>query len=139
MITANEVERYIAPDTQERCLARVPKKPTIDRAAFYGLAGKIADTIDPHSESDPVATLINVLVAFGNVVGAGPHFLVDKTRHHMNLFVVQVGKSSKARKGLAWSTPRYLFQEVDTGWGKTRIQGGLSSGEGLIYAVRDRL
>jgi len=56
----------------------------------------------------------------------------------MNLFVAEVGKSSKSRKGLAWSTPRYLFKDIDPDWGQKRIQGGLSSGEGLVYAVRDR-
>jgi len=113
------------------------EKPKIDNVAFYGLAGEIAQTIEPYSESDPSASLVNTLVAFGNVIGSGPYFLVDKTQHHMNLFVVEVGKSSKARKGLAWSTPRYLFKEIDREWGEKRIQGGLSSGEGLVYAVRD--
>jgi len=114
------------------------EKPKIDDAAFYGLAGEVARTIEPYSESDPVASLVNTLAAFGNVIGSGPYFLVDKTQHHMNLFVVEVGKSSKARKGLAWSTPRYLFKESDREWGDKRIQGGLSSGEGLVYAVRDQ-
>lgn len=115
----------------------ITNKPVIDAAAFYGLAGDIARTIEPYSESDPSASLVNTLAAFGNVIGSGPYFLVDKTQHHMNLFVVEVGKSSKARKGLAWSTPRYLFKEIDREWGEKRIQGGLSSGEGLVYAVRD--
>jgi len=40
-------------------------------------------------------------------------------------------------KGTGWSTPRHLFKEVDPEWGSKRIKGGLSSGEGLIYEVRD--
>ena len=112
-------------------------KPAIDDTAFYGLAGEIARTIAPFSEADPVAILGNILVGFGNVVGPSPHFLVDKTKHHMNCFIVQVGKTAKGRKGLAWSTPRYMLSQVDPDWGKDRIQGGLSSGEGFIYAVRD--
>ena len=115
-----------------------PTKPKIDPAAFYGLAGAITKVIEPYNESDPVATLVNILVAFGNVVGSSPHFLVDKTQHHMNLFVVEVGKSSKARKGLAWSTPKSLFKAVDPDWTNTRVLGGFSSGEGLVSTVRDR-
>jgi hypothetical protein len=133
MVTAAQVyKRLSSPE------ATTPAKPRIDDAAFYGLAGNITRAIEPYSESDPVATLANILVAFGNVVGASPYFLVDKTEHHMNLFFVQVGKSSKARKGLAWSTPRSLYTQVDPDWAKARIQGGLSSGEGLVSAVRDR-
>jgi hypothetical protein len=54
------------------------------------------------------------------------------------LFVVQVGKSAKGRKGTAWSTPKFMFNAVDPDWAERRIKGGLSSGEGLVYAVRDR-
>ncbi len=144
MLTAREIESHFETgdgvDSQNLQPQHEPaqtKKPEIDDAAFYGLAGDIARTIEPYSESDPVASLVNTLVAFGNVIGSGPYFLVDKTEHHMILFSAQVGKSSKARKGLAWSTPRYLFKEIDREWGEKRIQGGLSSGEGLVYAVRD--
>jgi len=30
-----------------------------------------------------------------------------------------------------------MFQQIDPAWGKEGITGGLSFGEGLIYAVRD--
>jgi Protein of unknown function (DUF3987) len=113
------------------------KRPAVDEAAFYGLAGEIAETIDPYSEADLVATLVNTLVAFGNVIGSGAHALVNKDEHHMNLFVVQVGQSSKARKGLAWSMPRHAFKLIDKSWGEKCIKGGLSTGEGLVSAVRD--
>lgn len=140
MLTAEQIEKQFGrsgEDCQRATATIAARKPLIDEAAFYGLAGEIARTIEPYNEADPVATLVNTLVAFGNVIGSSPHFLVDKTEHHMNLFVVEVGESSKARKGLAWSTPRYMFNKVDPEWGKNRIQGGLYTGEGLIYAVRD--
>ncbi len=112
--------------------------PAIDQAAFHGLAGKIVEAIEPYSEADPVAILVNTLTAFGSVIGSGPHFLVEKSEHHLNLFVVQVGKSAKGRKGTAWSTPKFMFKAVDSEWGEKRIKGGLSSGEGVVYAVRDQ-
>jgi len=31
-----------------------------------------------------------------------------------------------------------MFRAVDSAWADTRIKGGLSSGEGLVYAVRDK-
>ena len=112
--------------------------PRVDQAAFYGLAGEIVEAIEPYSEADPVAILVNTLTAFGGVIGSGPHFLVEKSEHHLNLFVVQVGRSAKGRKGTAWSTPKFMFRAVDSDWAEKRIKGGLSSGEGLVYAVRDQ-
>ena len=43
--------------------------------AFYGLAGEVVRAIEPHSEADPVALLVQFLVAFGSVIGRGAHFL----------------------------------------------------------------
>lgn len=111
--------------------------PTIDPAAFYGLAGEIVKAIEPYSESDPVAILTNTLVAFGNVVGPIPHFRVEFTNHYLALFIAQVGDTAKGRKGTGWSTPRRMFSDIDGVWAKDRCTGGLSSGEGLIFAVRD--
>jgi hypothetical protein len=84
-----------------------------------------------------VATLSNTLTAFGNVVGPIPYFRVEFTKHHLNLFFAQVGDTSKGRKGTAWSTPKRMFGDIDSAWANARVTGGLSSGEGLINAVRD--
>jgi Protein of unknown function (DUF3987) len=113
------------------------KKPVLDPEALHGLAGEIVNAIDPYTEADPVAVLTNTLTAFGNVVGPIPYFRVENTRHHLNLFIVQTGDTAKGRKGTGWSTPRRMFKEVDREWIDTRVTGGLSSGEGLIFAVRD--
>ncbi len=107
--------------------------------AFYGLAGDIVRTIEPHSESDPWAVLIQLLVAFGNAVGRRPHFLVEATRHHMNLYALVVGETSKSRKGTAWGHVARLIEQkelFDPTW-PDRILRGLSSGEGLIWHVRN--
>ena len=93
-------------------------QPTIEPAAFYGLAGDIVEAIAPHSESDPVAILVNLLTGFGSLVGSGPHHKVEKTAHNLNVFVVQVGKSSKGRKGTAWSMPKFMLQKIDQDWGE---------------------
>ena len=52
------------------------KWPEIDNAAFYGVAGEIVQTIEPHTELDRVALLIQTLVAAGNVIGRSPHYRV---------------------------------------------------------------
>jgi hypothetical protein len=112
-----------------------PDPPTAE--AFYGLAGRIVRTIEPASEADSAALLVQILIAFGNVVGRSAHFIVEADRHHGNEFVVLVGRTSKARKGTSWSRVEQMFRETEELWATDRVQSGLSSGEGLIWAVRD--
>lgn len=114
-----------------------PPWPVLADDALYGLAGEIVKTIDPHTEADPVAVLLNVLVAFGNCINSAPHARVQHDPHPCRLFAVQVGDTSKGRKGTGWSTPRYLFSLCDEDWSKGRVKSGLSSGEGLVFNVRD--
>ncbi len=113
--------------------------PRLDDAALHGLAGRIVKGIDPYTEADPAATLTNFLTAFGNCINAAPHAIVLHSNHPARLFIVQVGVSSKGRKGTGWSPIRHIFSTVDPGWAKDRIKTGLSSGEGVIYVVRDAL
>ncbi|MFO0840855.1 MAG: bifunctional DNA primase/polymerase [Gemmataceae bacterium] len=111
--------------------------PTLSEVALYGLAGDIVRAIAPHSESDPAALLVQVLLYFGNVIGYNAYFLVEGTRHRAKLFTVLVGETAKGRKGTSEGRVRALFVGVDPEWVMTRIVTGLSSGEGLIWAVRD--
>ena len=105
-------------------------------AAFHGIAGRLVREIDPYTESDPAAILIQFLVAFGNAVGRGPHFSAEADRHHCNLFAVMVGKTAKGRKGTSWGQARRIIEMADETW-PARIASGMSSGEGLIWGVRD--
>jgi hypothetical protein len=81
--------------------------------------------------------LVQYLAAFGNAVGRGPYFKVEATRQHLNLFVVLVGASSRARKGTAWGHIHELFSSIEEEWAKQCIKRGLSSGEGFAWSVRD--
>ena len=108
----------------------------LDQAALYGGAGEMVSLVAPHTESDPAALLIQLLVGAGNLFGRHLFFKVESTNHHLNLFVVLVGPSAKGRKGTAWEWVKRVLVEVDPSWGK-RLQTGLSSGEDLIYSVRD--
>lgn len=114
---------------------RWPAPPTKD--AYYGLAGDCVRAIEPHSEADPVALLIQFLVAFGNLVGRKPHFVAEADLHYLNLYTCLVGRTGKARKGASWGHIKRVMHVVDNVWAEDRIQSGLSSGEGMIHAVRD--
>ncbi len=110
--------------------------PELPEEALTGLPGDIVKAIDPYTEADPVGVLAHVHSGFGNLIGPVPHFRVERDRHSLRINPVLVGQTSKGRKGQSWSTPRYMLSEVDPTW-KDCITSGLSSGEGLIYAVRD--
>ena len=111
-----------------------PDWPTLDEQTLYGLAGDIVCTIGPHTESDPAAILVQVLLSFGVHTGRGPHVAVEGDQHHGNLFALLVGDTSKGRKGTSWGRVRQLFEKVP-GWAVH--VSGLSSGEGLKWNVRD--
>lgn len=111
--------------------------PTIEPEAFHGLAGDVVKTIDPHTEADPVAILIQLLACFGNMLGRNPHYKVEADFHRTNINAVLVGDSSKGRKGTAAGRVLSVVKPADEQWANGRLKNGLSSGEGLIYEVRD--
>jgi hypothetical protein len=106
-------------------------------AALQGVVGDLVGAIEPNTEADQAAILIQFLVAFGSLIGKGPHVHVDGHDHGTNLFAVVVGETSRARKGTSWRRVREALAECDPAWAADRLLGGLSSGEGLIWAVRD--
>jgi hypothetical protein len=107
--------------------------------AFCGLAGEFVRLVEPNTEADPAALLFQFLAAMGSIIGRGPHYRAGADKHHPNLFMVIVGNSAKARKGMSWGEVRRIVELTEPGWTKTRILSGLSSGEGLIHAVRDEI
>lgn len=115
-----------------------PWPAPIHEDAFHGLAGEIVDALDPATEADRVGVLVNVLAAFGNIVGPTPHWSVSGARHGLRINPILVGPTGHARKGTAWSTASWFLGQAAPEWTKHNIaSGGLSTGEGLIHAVRD--
>ena len=103
-----------APEQPEPPRAASPQPPThqeLEEAALHGPAGRIVNSLAPHTEAHPAALLLQFLAAFGNLIGPGPHCMVESTRHALNLFVILVGDSSKARKGTSWNLIANLFAE----------------------------
>ena len=109
----------------------------LGEAAYHGVFGDLVRLIEPHTESDPAALLVQTLVAFGSVIGRHAYYLVEADHHHTNLFALLVGDTAKGRKGTSWSHVRRLFRAVDEQWDDDRLISGLSTGEGLIWHVRD--
>jgi hypothetical protein len=121
----------------ERPFTKAPWPGPLEPAAFHGIAGDFVRLVAPHTEADPAALLVQLLVQFGNVIGRGPHFKIGPDRHGTNLFALIVGATSKGRKGTSESNVRHVLSQIDPTWAGNRILSGLASGEGLIWNVRD--
>ncbi|MHB1865844.1 MAG: bifunctional DNA primase/polymerase [Candidatus Saccharimonadales bacterium] len=126
---------------QEPLASKPPRQmpAPLAEAAYYGLAGEFTRLVGPETEADPAALLFQFLAAMGSIIGRGAHYRVGAARHYANLFMVIVGNSSKARKGTSWGEVHAACELIDLSWWKRRITSGLSTGEGLIHAVRDEI
>jgi hypothetical protein len=129
------------PRLAEPTAANEPKDsdwPKLSQGALQGLAGDVVKLIGPQSESDPAALLIQFLTLFGNYVNRKPYCRVGATKHRANLFSLVVGRTSRSRKGTAFDHILAIFKEASAGWTEHCFVTGLSSGEGLIWSVRDQ-
>jgi hypothetical protein len=106
-------------------------------AAYCGVFGACVQTLAPHTEADPIALLVHVLVSFGNAIGRSAHWRAEADVHYLNLFAALVGETAKGRKGVSGNQSRHLLRAIDLDWVERCNKSGLSSGEGLIWAVRD--
>lgn len=113
--------------------------PALEVDALCGLAGDFVNLVEPQTEADRAALLTQFLVAFGNAAGKAVCRAPDGTPHYLNLFALLCGSTSKARKGSSWHFAKRLFEAADPEWLRERVQTGLSSGEGVIWAVRDSI
>lgn len=132
-------ELGLAADSSDVEGPQSPSWPKLNEKALYGLPGRIVEAISPHTEADPVAVLVNLLAAFGNAAGREAHVRVGADAHRLNVNVALVGETSKGRKGSSWGFVKALLHAVEPFWTEERVLNGLSSGEGLIYAIRDRV
>src|SRR5687767_11259434 len=87
--------------------------PSLNIDALHGIAGEIVRAIEPHTEADPVAILLQLLAAFGNAAGRHAYMKVEGDRHPSQVWPVLVGPTAKGRKGSSWSRVRELMALVD--------------------------
>ena len=70
-------------------------------------------------------------------MGRDGYARVEADIHPPRIWTAVVGRTSKGRKGTAWGRIRELLAAVEPVWAANCIASGISSGEGVIYAVRD--
>jgi len=128
------------PDTEEldRPEITVRTWPVPIDFGRMGAAGRIAILTTQGTEIDPHATLFSTLTVFGGVVGPGTFLHVGESRHYPRLFSVLVGASSRGRKGSSLQPIVALFGEIVPEFKEIRTSGPLSSGEGLLWRIRDK-
>jgi hypothetical protein len=117
--------------------AKADAWPTLSSTAYHGLAGKVVSAILPHTESDPVALLLQYLVSFGNIVGRQPYYSVEGAEHYPVLYALLAGPTAKARKGTSAQRIRRVISIADPDWARNSVASGISSGEGILHAIRD--
>ncbi len=140
LAAARAARAVVAEEPSPPATAKQPQWPAPpDPGVYHGPVGDFVRLVEPHSEADPLGLAVQLLAGVGSIIGRGPHFLVEGDEHHVNTFSVLLGATSKGRKGTSWGRVRQVLALVDPTWAEKRIQSGLSSGEGLIWAVRDAI
>jgi len=104
--------------------------------AYHGVCGAIIEKLAPHTEADPIAILAQLLIACGSAIGPDPYFQVEATHHRPAEFLLLVGDSAKSRKGSSLDHVARLMRAADPDFDR-RLSTGLSSGEGVVWALRD--
>lgn len=133
------IEKTVPFSIKNRIVQKKFDWPTPNPGMFYGLAGKFVKKIEPHTEADPVALLVQFLVMFGNAIGRNAYYQVEATQHFSNLFAVIVGATAKARKGTSLNHIKRIFSQVEPLWAENNIQSGLRGGEALVWDIRDEM
>lgn len=143
---AKFVNSYVSVEDLDTWTPTIKVWPRLEQAALPGIVGEFVDLATEGSEADPVAVLATLLVRFGVEAGSPepkdrPHVYVGESRHEPRIFGVVVGKSAKARKGTSGAPVNRLFTVPEETMGAPKMaamsSGPLSSGEGIVYAVRD--
>ncbi len=128
------------PTNTSNTFSTFSRKPAaLADAALHGIVGDVVRMLMPHTESGQAAVLIQFLTTAGLYIGRTGYYLAEGDRHYANLFAAIVGETSKGRKGTSWGQIRRLFLLTDDQFSHTCITNGISSGEGLIWAVRDEI
>jgi primase-like protein/uncharacterized protein DUF3987 len=139
-------------DEQEEISDALQAWPIMQSKAMHGIVGRIALLATENSEADPVAVMATTLAYAAAEFGRGQYTRVGDAVHHSRHFNALVGQSSRARKGTSFKPVERIFKRAElmrlerahssqapfpSGLSLTVKPGPLSSGEGLIYAVRD--
>jgi Protein of unknown function (DUF3987) len=106
--------------------------------AYYGFIGDFLRLVSPLTEATDVCVLAHLIPAIGTVIGPKLHYWGgDEQPVRFNTAVV--GPTSDGRKGTGMVPVKQLMQHAAPDFWKGQPAKGLSSGEGLIAKVADKV
>jgi len=134
---AQEEQRQYCPETDE--ITDPELWPVLDPDALHdGLIRDFVDAATRHSEADPAAVLGTFLARLSVEVGRNPVLMIGDSRQHCNLLAAIAGPTGSGRKGTSARPIEKVFElTCETYRAAQTSPGPLSSGEGLIDAVKD--
>jgi hypothetical protein len=115
----------------------VPWPAPIGEEGMFGLAGDFVRLVEKDTEADPNIVLLTFLVYAGNLLGRSFYSVTGGDKHCTNLYLSIVGTTSHGRKGSALSVVEAFFLRGSRAPGLANVIHGISSGEGLIWQIRD--
>lgn len=123
-----------SPGTSEEAVSAGEGAPSLDPrlAALDGLAGDVVRTLEPHTEADPAAILVNFLALFGAMVGPMAEARAGSAQHPPAIYAAFVGRTSRSRKGTSERETSALMECVEEAWERRHRVGGFGSGEAFI-------
>ncbi len=127
----------IVKSVYERYQPNIILEPQISEDGFYGLAGNLINEISKHSEASKAALLFQFLIEVGNIFGDKFYKSIGGSNVYTNDFCLIIGDTSKARKGTGLKAINFFIKKVWKDSFVKRIFNGLSTGEGIIWSLRD--
>lgn len=120
-------------------------KPIINENAFFGVLRNFVDASRSNSEASAIAVAANVLARFCAMIDRKVYQHIGDSIIHCRPFFILIGNSGKARKGTSEYLSERVFEIAENmlaskypAHATLRLHGGgLSSGEGIAYAIRD--
>ena len=163
-MSASQCEQLISQTSENEELDFTRKPPTPTQKMFPHIIGKTVQAVTEKTEAVAVSVAANILSTFGTMVGRpskqtpnAPVFHIGDSDLHSNSSFLITGDTSKGRKGTSDKPVIKIFKHVDellferhskkypaenkseleAYWPLNTHTGGLSTGEGLAYLLRD--
>ena len=158
----NEVSEPGSQEPQDIDFTKAP--PKADSSMFPGVIGDAVQAVTENTEAVPVAVAANLIGRIAAMIGRpskqspdSPRLYIGDSCLHLRPFFLITGPSSKGRKGTSDKPAERIIKAVDdlrferhgqewTAESKSMLEqywplnkhgGGLSTGEGLSYFLRD--
>jgi hypothetical protein len=115
-----------------------PWPDPLEDVAFYGPLGEFVLAASRQSEADPAAILAMTMSAVSATLDPRTGGYAANAWHPIRLSSVIVGPTAKGRKGSASKIAEAVVRGADPDFVEHIVEG-LSSGEGVIWAIRDAI